>query len=85
MKDDDKEFEERHLEVLNYIKEDNQEALDAKEVVYDAHDIRVMEIIERLEQLEVVEESVSLPTLPAADPSHSLKKRLRYHGTNYRL
>ena len=49
-----------------------------EEEVYDAHGSRVMEIIERLEQLQVVEESVSRPTVPAADPSHSLTKRLRY-------
>ena len=78
VKDDDKEFEERHLDVLNHISEEDQDALDAEEEVYDAHGSRVMEIIERLEQLEVVDESVSLPTIPAADPSHSLKKRLRY-------
>ena len=46
VKDDDREFEERHLDVLNHIKEDNQEALDAEEVVYDAHGSHVMEIIE---------------------------------------
>ena len=76
VKDDDKEFEERHLDVLNHISEEDQDALDAEEEVYDAHGSRVMEIIERLEQLEVAEESVSLPTVPAADPSHNLKKRL---------
>ena len=55
VKSDDKELEERHLEVLNHIKEEDQEALDAEEVVYDAHGSHMMEIIERLEQLEVVE------------------------------
>ena len=78
VKDDDREFEERHLEVLNYIKEDDQDALDAEEEIYDAHGSRVMEIIDRLEQLEVVEESVTLPSVPSADPSQSLTKRLRY-------
>ena len=63
VKDDVKEFEEHHLQVLNYIKEDHQETLDAEEVVYDAHDSCVIEIIERLEQLEVVEESMLLPTV----------------------
>ena len=52
--------------------------MDAEEVVYDAHSSCMMEIIARLEQLKVVEESVSLPNVPSADPSHSLKKRLRY-------
>ena len=63
------EFEERRLEVLNYINEEDQDAIDTEEKVYDTHGSRVMEIIiDRLEQLEVVEESVSLPTVPAVDP-----------------
>ena len=74
VKDDDKEFEERHIEVLNYINEEHQDAIDAEEEVYDAHGCRVMEIIEKLEQLEVAEESVSLPTVPLEDPSHSQKE-----------
>ena len=78
VKDDDKKFVERHLKVLNHISKEDQDTLDAEEEVYDAHSSRVMEIIERLEQLEVVEESVSLPTVSAADPSHSLKRRLWY-------
>ena len=78
VKNNDKEFEERHIEVLNDINEEDQDALDAEEEVYGAHGNRAMEIIERLEQLEVAEESVSLPSVTAADPSHSLTKRLRY-------
>ena len=46
---DDKQFEERHLQVLNHIKEDDQKALDVEEVVYIAHASRVSEIIERLQ------------------------------------
>ena len=76
VKDDDKKFQERHLDVLNHISDEDQEALDAEEEVYDAHGSCIMEIMERLEQLEVVDESVSLPTVPAADPSHSIKKSL---------
>ena len=78
VKDDDKEFEERHLEVLNHVDEQDQDTIDVEEKVYDAHGSRMMEIIERLEQLEVLEESMSPPTVPAADPSQSLTKRLRY-------
>ena len=78
VKDDDKEFEECHLDIVNHISEEDQDTLDAEEKVYDAYGSRVMEIIERLEQLEVVEESMSLPTVPAADPLHCLKKRLQY-------
>ena len=77
VKDSDKEFEERHIEVLNYINKEDQGALNEKEEVYDAHGSRVMEIIERLEQLGVVEESLSLPSITAADPSHSLTKKLQ--------
>ena len=43
VKEDDREFEERHLEVLNFIEEDH-ETLEAEERVYDAHGSRVMEL-----------------------------------------
>ena len=33
IKEDDKEFEQRHLEVLNFIKEEDQETLHAEETV----------------------------------------------------
>ena len=85
VKEDDREFEERHLEVLSFIKEEDKDAIDAEEKVYDEFGIQVMELLERLEQLEPVEESESRPTAvpnpsslttAVADPSHSLIKRL---------
>ena len=77
LKEDDRKFEEHHLDVLNFLKEEDKDAIDAEEKVYDEYGIRVMEILEKLEQLEVVEESESRPTTPP-DPSRSLTKRLRY-------
>ena len=77
VREDDKEFEQRHLEVLDFIKEEDQEALDAEETISDEHGNRVLEIVERLEQLESIEESEPLLTA-ATDPSRSLIKRLRY-------
>ena len=68
VKDDDRVFKERHLEVLNYIEEEDQDS-DSEEKVYDAHGSRVMEVIDISEQLQVVEESASSPIVPAADPS----------------
>ena len=78
VKEDDKEFEERHLEVLNFIDEGDQDSLDAEESVSDEHGNRVMESLERLEQLETVEESVSFTT--ATDPSRNFLRRLQYLG-----
>ena len=39
VKEDDKEFEEQHLEVLNFINEGDQDSLDAEESVSDEHGI----------------------------------------------
>ena len=78
VREGDKEFEQRHLEVLDFIKEEDQEALDAEETISDEHGNHVMEIVERLEQLEAIEESEPLLTA-ATDPSRSLLiKRLCY-------
>ena len=44
VKEDDKEFEERHLEVINFIHEGDQDSLDAEESVSDEHGNRVMEL-----------------------------------------
>ena len=67
-----------HFEVLTYISEEDVDALDVEEEVYNAHGSHVMEIIDRLEQLTVIEESLPLPTEAAADPSQSVNKRLQY-------
>ena len=34
-KDNDTEFEQRHLEVLNFVKEDDQDIVDEEEAVFD--------------------------------------------------
>ena len=83
VKENDREFEERHLEVLNFIESDDKDTVDLEEAAFDEHVNRVADIIERLEQLEETEASVASPTVvvqPAAvaDPSLSLLKRLRY-------
>ena len=46
------EFERRHMEVLDFIKEEDQTALDSEEKVFDEHVNRVSDIMERLEKLE---------------------------------
>ena len=61
VKEDDKEFEKRHLEVLNFVREEDCESLEAEEKAYDAHNNRVMEVRKRLEELEEVEKTESPP------------------------
>ena len=58
VKVDDRELEERHLEVLNFIEEEDRETLEA----YDVHGSRVIELRERLEELDEVEKTESPPT-----------------------
>ena len=55
MKEDEKEFEQRHLEVLDFIDNEYQDSLEAEEAVCDEHAYgnRVMELLERLEQSEL--------------------------------
>ena len=76
VKEGDKEFEQCHLEVLNFVKREDQDTLDTEEEAYDAHSSLVMEIRERLEQLEKVEESELSPTT-ATDPCGNLLRRLQ--------
>ena len=47
-----REFEERHVEVLNFIAAEDTTALESEEAVFDEHVDRVTEFIEQLEQLE---------------------------------
>ena len=51
-KEHDHEFEQHHIEVLNFIQADDTPALDSEEIVFDEHVNRVLEIIAQLEQLE---------------------------------
>ena len=78
VKEDDKEFEQWHLEVLDFMDEEDQDSLEAEESICDEHGNRIMELLERLEQLEVAEESVSSAT--ASDPMQKLSRRLQYLG-----
>ena len=52
VKEHDQEFERRHMEVLDFIEEEDQVALNSEEKVFDEHVNRVADIIERLEKLE---------------------------------
>ena len=49
VKEDDEEFEQRHLQVLDFI--EDQDSLETEESICDEHGNRVMELLERLEQL----------------------------------
>ena len=48
-KEHDREFEERHVEVLNFIEAEDTATLESEEAVFDEHVDRVTEIIERLD------------------------------------
>ena len=52
VKEHDQEFEKRHMEVLEFIEEEDQTTLDAEEKVFDEHVNRVSDIMERPEKLE---------------------------------
>ena len=55
----DCEFEQRHIEVLNFIEAEDKAALNSEEAILDEHLNHVLEIIERLEALEERETSSS--------------------------
>ena len=52
VKEHDQEFEKRYMEVVNFIEEENQVALNSEEKVFDEHVNSVADILERLEKLE---------------------------------
>ena len=52
VKEHDREFEERHVRVLNFIEAEDTAALESEEAVFNQHVDRVTEFIERLELLE---------------------------------
>ena len=51
-KEHDSDFEQLHVEVLNFIEAEDKTALDSGEAIFDEHVDRVSGIIERLEQLD---------------------------------
>ena len=81
LKDNDSSFEQRHLEVLNFIEEEDQETLSQKEAVFDEHVNRVAKLIKRIKRLDIHEkqERVSSPKATTApNPSGTLVKQLKY-------
>ena len=52
VKDNDREFEQRHIEVLDFIESEDQTTLNDEETIFEEHVNRVTDIIERLELLE---------------------------------
>ena len=51
-KEHDREFEQCHVEVLNFIAAEDRAALESEEAIFNEHMDRITEIIEWLEQLE---------------------------------
>ena len=46
VKEHDQEFEKRHMEVLDFIEEEDQAALDSEEKIFDEHVNRISDLIE---------------------------------------
>ena len=63
VKENDREFEQRHIEVLDFIESEDQTTLNDEETIFDEHVNRVADIIERLELLEEDVELVAPPTI----------------------
>ena len=79
VKEIDRDFEQRHLEVLNFIESEDQPTLDSEEKIFNKHVNRVSDLVEWLEELEVTESPEATPAVVhAADPSLVLNKRLGY-------
>ena len=51
-KEHDRDYEERHVEVLDFIAAEDSAALEVEEAVFGEHVDRITNFIERLEQLE---------------------------------
>ena len=89
VKEHDQEFEKRHMEVLDFIEEEDQTTLDAEEKVFDEHVNRVSDIMERLEKLEdlgvttePLRPHVSTDPKEAASGLMRNQKRLKYLKTS---
>ena len=70
----DCEFEECHVEVLNFIAAEDTAALAAKEAVFDEHGDCITEFIERLEQLED-KVGTTVPVMPHASDKAKVELR----------
>ena len=55
VKEIDWDFEQRHLEVLNFIESEDRTTLDSEEKIFDEHVNCVSDLIEWLEELAVTE------------------------------
>ena len=75
VKENDQDYEARHMEVLNLIEAEDQDTLDLEEEVFDKHINHVADILEWLGRLEQKEASVAPKIAVAvAEPSNSLVK-----------
>ena len=73
IKEDGREFEERNLDVLIFIEDEDHETQDVEGKAYDAHGSGVRELHKRLEELEEMEKTESplttaTPPRTATDP-----------------
>ena len=64
-KEHDREFEERHVQVLNFIAAEDTAALETEESIFNEHVDHVTKLIERLEQLED-KVGTTMPVMPHA-------------------
>ena len=79
IKDNDTDFEQRHLDVLNFVSEDDEDTLQREEAIFDEHVDRVTELIERLEHLKLPDKTTASSTVTTApDCSSTLGKRLKH-------
>ena len=79
LKDNDANFETRHLEVLDLIEGEDEDTLKQEEEVFDEHINRVAELIERLEQIDISREvTATRSTTAEPDSSGRLTKRLKF-------
>ena len=78
IKENDSEFEQKHLEVLNFVTEQDEDTLQQEETVFDEHVNQVTELIKRLEHIKASgrASSSSISTM-IPDHSSNLEKRLK--------
>ena len=76
-KEHNHDFEQRHVDVLNFIKTEDQAALDSEEAVFNEHVNCISDIIKRLEQLEDLIASTE-PAIP-----HASDKGNGHHEEEY--
>ena len=85
VKEHDQEFKKGHIEVLDFIEEEDQAALNSEEIGFDEHVNCVSDLIEKLERLEdliattePVRPHASTDYREAASGSMRNQKRLKY-------